>query len=150
MEFNKEETRALLRELLSSQSLAVLATRDHEGHPYCNLVAFASNENMKQILFATPRESQKYKNLSLDPRVALLIDNRHNDESDFHGASAVTAVGTTREIGSMDSMDWISLYLGKHPCLKEFVSSPTCALFSLTVEFFRLVTRFQSVIDFPM
>jgi len=150
MDLSVEEARQILKRLLDTQSLAVLATRDNAGHPYCNLVAFASCDEMKSLLFATPRTTQKYKNLSFDTRVALLVDSRNNEESDFHDASAATALGTASELTGSEWEEKASLYLAKHPHLKEFVSSPTCALFRVTVETFYVVTRFQTVMKLQM
>ena len=64
---------------------------------YSNLVAFAETEDLKHILFITSRPTQKYRNLSHNPRVSMLIDSRSNAEADFHDAVAVSvavAVGS--------------------------------------------------------
>jgi hypothetical protein len=39
----------------------------------------------------------------------------------------------------------MKVYLGKHPHLEEFVTSPTCALLRIKVEKYIVVTRFQEV-----
>jgi hypothetical protein len=39
------------------------------------------------------------------------------------------------------------LYLSKHPYLKEFVSSPTCALLRMDVETYYVVHQFQNVME---
>jgi hypothetical protein len=83
-----DETLALIRELLESQWLAVLSTQDH-GQPYCNIIAIAATDDLKNLLFATTRATRKYANLMADPRVAVLVDNRKNDPSDFADAAAV-------------------------------------------------------------
>jgi len=87
---NKAELINHLRELFSSQSLAVLATQDR-GEPYGNLVAFAATEDLKHLLFATTRATRKYNNLTKNPRIAMVIDNRSNREEDFQRAMAATA-----------------------------------------------------------
>jgi general stress protein 26 len=51
-----------IRELFKSQKLAVLAT-NNESHPYCNLVAFAETSDCKSLIFATNRNTSKYRNL---------------------------------------------------------------------------------------
>ena len=77
-----ERRKDSLRALLDSQKLAALATHK-EGQPYGSLVSFVSTEDMKQIVFATTRATRKYENLTADPRVAMLIDNRSNQASDI-------------------------------------------------------------------
>ena len=86
-----------LRKLLRSQPLAVLATQN-QGQPYASLVAFASSDDLKSLYFATTRATRKYANLSGDSRVAMLVDNRSNNASDFSLAMAATATGTAVEV----------------------------------------------------
>ena len=88
-----------LRELFRHQRLGVLSTHNH-GQPYTSLVAFNSSEDLKCLYFATTRSTRKYANLSADPRVAMLIDNRSNSASDFKRAVAVTATGIAGEVES--------------------------------------------------
>jgi hypothetical protein len=42
------------------------------------------------------------------------------------------------------------VYLGKHPYLEGFVTSPTCALLRIKVEKYIVVTRFQEVREIQM
>ena len=102
---------------------------------------------MKQVLFATTRSTRKYENLTADARVALLIDNRSNQDSDIHEATAVTATGRAEEIEGADKERFLRLYLEKHPYLRDFVDSPTCALLRVRVETYYLVNRFQEVTE---
>lgn len=140
----------LPRELLaffSSRKLAVLATQ-HGGEPYASLVAFAATDDLKTIIFATTRSTRKYAYLSSNPAVALLIDDRTNEASDFRNAMAVTAIGNAQEIVSSREKTYLRLYLKKHPYLQEFVSSPTCALVKVHVKTYFTVRRFQHVLEF--
>ncbi len=93
-----------------------------------NLVAFVATPDLRGLVFATTRATRKFENLTVDPRVSMLIDNRCNQVSDFREAMAVTAVGRVKELSGKQKSRILELYLGKHPYLKEFVESPTCAL----------------------
>jgi len=135
-----------LKKLLQTQPLAVLATQN-QGQPYASLVAFASSSDLKSIYFATTRSTRKYANLSGDSRVAMLIDNRSNKASDFRWAMAATATGTANEVDPNEKESALDLYLAKHPHLKEFVHSPTCAVCEIRVQTFFVVTRFQHVLE---
>jgi hypothetical protein len=130
--------------LLSSQRLAVLITSGREG-PHGSLVAFAVSVDLRELVFATRRTTLKFENLREQPRVALLIDNRGNDESDFHRAAAATAYGPAREADGEDRHRLEAQYLTRHPCLGDFVASHSCALVQVKVEQYRLVRRFQDV-----
>lgn len=141
------EMQKILQELLNSQRLAVLATlmSDQRSRPYSNLIAFAATDDLKEILFATTRATRKFANLTKDPRVSLLIDNRRNQETDFGAASAVTVLGTAGEVLGPERDAYLQLFLKKHPYLEEFVTAPTCALIRVKVEKFIMVTQFQEV-----
>jgi nitroimidazol reductase NimA-like FMN-containing flavoprotein (pyridoxamine 5'-phosphate oxidase superfamily) len=135
-----------LKKLLESQPLAVLATQSR-GQPYASLVAFVSSGDLKSLYFATTRSTRKYANLSGDSRVAMLIDNRSNKASDFRWAMAATATGKAKELDPTARESLLDLYLAKHPHLKDFVYSPTCALCEIEVQTFFVVTRFQDVVE---
>jgi len=135
-----------LKDLFSSQRLAVLATQSRR-QPYGNLVAFMATEDLKHLLFATTRATRKYANISRNPRIAMVVDNRSNREVDFHQAAAVTATGLVKEVEDSERERFQRLYLSKHPYLKEFVSAPTCALLKVEVETYYVVNRFQNVME---
>ena len=133
-----------LGSLFSSQKLAVLSSFGNE-QPYASLIAFAATDDLKHIIFATTRATRKYANLSSESMVALLIDNRTNEEKDFSYAVAATALGRAEEVRGPQKKSFLEIYLKKHPYLKEFVSSPTCALMVVTIKTYYVVSRFQNV-----
>ena len=143
----KDELKNLLQKLFSSQLLAVLGTQGQSG-PYGNLVAFAVTDDLKSLLFATTRSTRKYDNLVQTPRVAMVMDNRSNDEEDFHEAVAVTATGSVKEIDGTEKEALRSIFLSKHPYLVDFVNAPTCALLKVDVETYYIVRQFQKVMEF--
>jgi len=116
-------------------------------HPYGNLVAFMATDDVKHLLFATTRATRKYVNISENPRVAMVIDNRSNQEADFHQAAAVTATGVAKEVQGSEKETLLRLYLLKHPYLKDFVSSPNCALLRMDVTTYYVVRQFQNVME---
>lgn len=141
-----DDMRRDLEALFSTQPLAVLSTQN-EGQPYGSLVAFASSEDLKELYFATTRATRKYANLSSDPRVAMLVDSRSNEVSDFRWAMAVTATGKAEEVEGQEKQNVLKTYLAKHAHLEEFVRSPSCALLKIRVERYYVATRFQNVIE---
>lgn len=140
------QLKAFLKDLFYSQRLAVLATQSKK-QPYGSLVAFMATNDLKHLLFVTTRATRKYDNISSNPRVAMVFDNRSNQESDFHQAAAVTATGVVKEVVGPEKEVFQKLYLSKHPYLKDFVSSPTCALLKVEVETYFVVSRFQNVVE---
>jgi nitroimidazol reductase NimA-like FMN-containing flavoprotein (pyridoxamine 5'-phosphate oxidase superfamily) len=134
----------LLKDLFSSQPLAVLATQSN-GQPYGNLVAFVATEDLRSLLFATARGTRKFANIKTDPRVAMVMDSRTNQRVDFQKAVAVTATGIVEEVESAERDHLLKLYLLKHPHLKKFVKSPNSVLLAVKVDSYYVVRRFQNV-----
>ncbi len=141
------EVKRILTELFASQRLAVLATlaAEEPRRPYANLIAFAATADLKEIVFATTRATRKFANLAAEPRVALIVDNRSNRETDFGEAAAVTILGTAAEVLGPERERYQAIFLARHPYLRDFVTAPTCALLRVRVEKYILVTRFQEV-----
>jgi nitroimidazol reductase NimA-like FMN-containing flavoprotein (pyridoxamine 5'-phosphate oxidase superfamily) len=138
------EVWTIVRELLESQRLAVLSTQG-QVQPYSNLVAFAATPDLKYLIFATTRATRKYANLLNHAQVSILIDNRTNETADFAEAAAVTVLGRASEVHGDERSQHLKIYLNRHPYLEDFVTSPNCALFSVKVERYIMVTRFQDV-----
>jgi nitroimidazol reductase NimA-like FMN-containing flavoprotein (pyridoxamine 5'-phosphate oxidase superfamily) len=129
--------------------VAVLATQGC-GQPYGNLVAFAATEDLKGLLFATARGTRKFANITMDPRIAMVMDSRTNQKADFQRAVAVTATGIAEEVESTERDHLLKLYLSKHPHLKKFVKSSNSALLKVKVDTYFVVKKFQKVIVLPM
>jgi general stress protein 26 len=141
--------RAQIQERLSHfdrlERFAVLAT-DNEGHPYTSLVAFALTPDLKQLVFATPKATRKYRNIVKGKHVALLLDNRAGDKKDVMSAEAITIVGMARPLRKGAHRDGMAaLFLEKHPDLTVFVGSPTTALICVDIQECVHVGRFQTV-----
>jgi nitroimidazol reductase NimA-like FMN-containing flavoprotein (pyridoxamine 5'-phosphate oxidase superfamily) len=135
-----------LNELLDSQRFGVLATH-HRGQPYASLVAFRATEDLKHMFFATTRSTRKYANLVANAGAAMLVDSRTNQDSDIANAIAATATGKTEEVGPAEKEHLLKLYLEKHPHLRDFATSPTCALVRMKVDTYYFVNRFQEVFE---
>jgi heme iron utilization protein len=137
----------ILQELCRRQPLAALAT-NAGSHPYVNLVAVAVTEDLRHLYFTTLRSTRKWANLTRDPQVSLLMDNRSNQVSDFSRAAAVTLLGTAVEMIGAAHEQGLTIFLARHPHLADFTASPSCALFRVEVDRMYLVTRFQNVMEF--
>ncbi|MEE4242464.1 MAG: pyridoxamine 5'-phosphate oxidase family protein [Desulfopila sp.] len=135
--------------LLGSQHLTVLSTQ-REGQPYSSLMAFAFTPDLVNIAVATGKSTRKYQNLMQESRVSLLVDNRSNNESDFHAAMAVTAIGKAQLIEHQERPEYEGIYLQRHPYLEKFLASPTTAFVKIAVSHYVLVSRFQDVMEYRL
>jgi len=149
MTSSKEEILESIESLLRSQHLGVLATQGNE-YPYCTLVAYAISEDLREIIFATLRDTRKYRNIKKTPSVSLLIDSRTNQVNDFKDVEALTAVGSAEEISDELKSGYLRGYLEKHPSLEGFAKAPDCALMNIQVTKYILVQHFQYVTEYDV
>jgi heme iron utilization protein len=145
---NFKELSDLIKRVLASQHFAVLATQSG-GEPYVNLVAFAEADNLKSLLFVTSRNTRKYSNILGSKRVAVLIDSRTNRALDIANAVAITATGDIEEAFTGHLEHLSSIYLSKHPQLKDFLYKPSNALMKIFVTEY-VVATFNSVSHLPI
>jgi nitroimidazol reductase NimA-like FMN-containing flavoprotein (pyridoxamine 5'-phosphate oxidase superfamily) len=134
-----------VRQLLDGQHYAVLSTH-RKGHPYCSLVAYVATPDLLHGVFATHRTTNKYANLTENPRVSLLVDDRRNTQDDIRQAVALTILGTAREVNAGERREMQSLYAARHPHLEQFALDDDCALFDVTVAEYMLVKQFEDVV----
>jgi nitroimidazol reductase NimA-like FMN-containing flavoprotein (pyridoxamine 5'-phosphate oxidase superfamily) len=146
---NKEKVFYKIQCLLNSQYFGVLATQSSDC-PYCSLVGYATTPDYKKIIFATIRETHKFKNLKKSSNVSMLIDNQTNQVNDFKEAEALTVLGKAREVDAGSNDNYLAFYLKKHPHLKEFVTAPNCALIEVNVSKYILVNNFQNVMEYKV
>ena len=143
---NEPSLEERLQNLFRSQKLGVLATQQKEN-PYTNLIAFACSDDMRKIVFATPKTTRKFENMIENSSVSFFIDNGSNKAADFRKAMGVTAVGSVRQIRKNKNSTMMKRYLEKHPQLTSFLGSRSCAFLCIDVKSIYVVERFQNVIE---
>jgi hypothetical protein len=146
MNNSKKRARESIEALLRSQYFAVLSTRG-ATHPYGTLVGFAATVDMRHIVFATMKDTRKFRNLSAYGRVSLLIDSRTNRVEDLKDASALTALGEVCAVESGRDGEHRALYLERHPHLASFLDDPNTVIVCVKVSRYILVSRFQEVFE---
>jgi nitroimidazol reductase NimA-like FMN-containing flavoprotein (pyridoxamine 5'-phosphate oxidase superfamily) len=121
-----------IQQRLDAQELAVLATVDAD-QPFCSLVAIAVNKAANELVFITDRNSHKYINLIQNPNVCLLIDDRPTSNLPFGNSVAYTLFGTASEAKEGEFASLRTLFLSRHPTLKQFADRPNQALIKVIV-----------------
>ena len=139
----KTEIKKRILQLVTHQRFAVIAT-ETKKQPYTNLVAFATTPDLRNILFATKRGTQKYLNIHENNRIAVLIDNRENTPADLSNAITMTALGIAHEVQDKNK-DYLTLLVQKHPGLSSFLRSPDCAIIKIQVKKYQLIQKFEQV-----
>ena len=134
-----------LSQMNITQRHAVLATVSDAG-PYTSLVDFAMTPDMKNVVFATPKTTNKYRHIQKNKHVSLLIDTRKNTDSDYRKAETANLIGTAKPIKKGKRWDELSkILITKHPILKKFVHAPTTVLILVEVRRRLHVSRFQTI-----
>lgn len=134
-----------LKALGEKEAFAVLATDDN-GRPYASLISFALTPDLRQVIFATPRNTRKFRNITGTGDVALLIDNRSNKNKGFIETQAITVLGTARALRRGRAwLEYAGVFLKKHPELEEFINASTTALVVIDVKSCIHVGNFQTV-----
>ena len=125
---------------------AVLAT-DDSGQPYTSLISYALTLDLGVVIFATPRKTQKYRNIVQARNVALLIDNRQKTgKKGIMETEAITVVGIARPLRRGKKWEQMAeIFLRKHPMLEDFIRAETTALILVEATRCIHVGRFQTV-----
>lgn len=142
---DEAQLQAALKGLFREQLFAVLATRGG-GTPHLNIVCFVPADDLRTILFATPRQSLKFANMRAQPEASLFVDNRSNRLQDLQEVYGVEIAGTAATAAGPDEARYRELYLARFPALEEFLDSPGTALMAVRVRRYDLVHRFQEVV----
>ena len=123
----------IVRSLLASQPLGILATQAHEN-PYCNLVAFTPSDDLKALLIATPRFTAKYNNMLDHPGVSLLVDNRCGASPDFTGGIAINCIGRATAVAEEAFENARQRHFERHAALRAHLDTSDCALVRIDIE----------------
>ena len=131
-------------DILNQQLVAVLSTSSNDKSYSC-LVSFVVTKGFQDVIFATKRERLKYRNMSENPNVSLLIDNRKNTLSDVTDATSVTIVGSVEDIQTKERVRLIRYLVERHPNLTSFFEADDTAIMRLYPERVYVVDNFESV-----
>ena len=139
-----DRVKKIIRKVAASELFGVLAT-EKNGAPYTTLVAFVLQDDLKKLFFATPRDTKKFKHLTVNERISFLIHNSTNTPEDIGSAIGITITGRASEHSKEVSQEAVATYVKKHPHMKEFLLSPNTAFISVAIERYDMVERFQNV-----
>ena len=144
---DRQNIRNIIRELLDSESFAVLSTQG-DGQPYSSLISFACSDDLKTLAFATPAGTRKLELILKSDRVSILIDNRSAGPESFNTLCAVTLTGRASVIKeSEESRKWADALISAHPYLRVFLKAPGTVIILVEAEKYFFVKRFQEVIE---
>jgi heme iron utilization protein len=124
--------------VLKTSGFAVLATEGN-GQPHASLIAITPFENYRQIIFATYRNTLKYRNLSHNNKVAVLIESGVININGLKQNVVLTIIGHTQEINIAGNEATYQTHLKQHPEMESFMRSSDCALIRVIAQSYQLV-----------
>jgi nitroimidazol reductase NimA-like FMN-containing flavoprotein (pyridoxamine 5'-phosphate oxidase superfamily) len=124
-----------MKSLLKENSMCVLATSS-DDKPHCSLMAYVTDEDDVNTLFmVTPGSSRKFRNLSLNHHVSLLVDTRADSKGDRGNILALTVSGVCLTVENRADKDAIlRRIVGAHPHLQDLAYHPEAEVISVRVE----------------
>jgi nitroimidazol reductase NimA-like FMN-containing flavoprotein (pyridoxamine 5'-phosphate oxidase superfamily) len=128
-----DQMKAFARE----KNICVLATVAG-NKPYCSLMAYATDMDCTEIYLATQRATKKFRNLTENAAVSLLIDSR--EKTPRGQAQALTVEGTCVQVERpADRAAVRARLLQANPHLGEFLAHPECVLLRVEITSFLLL-----------
>ena len=131
-----EEMKTLVRE----KTTCVLATAS-ENQPHCSLMAYVSDDDCREIYMVTRRESKKFRNLTKNPSVSLLIDTRGEDPGHQNPeARALTISGVVSSLNDDHKISKIKAdMVSQHPHIQPLIEAPDSEIIRVKIVSFLLL-----------
>ena len=128
-----------VEEILRENSLCVLCT-DGESIPHCSLMTYMPSDDLKSLYMISIQESKKYKNLSSNPDVSVLIDTRQRiSYQKDKKIISVTFEGHYEPIEQKEIEQIKASFVKEHIELDEIIKSPGVAIFGIKLKSFSLL-----------
>lgn len=124
--------------VLNTSGFAVLATEGN-GQPHTSLIAITPFGNLRQIIFATYRNTLKYRNLSNNNKVAVFIEGEYFNMKGLKDNVVLTIIGHTEEISVAGNEAPYLAHLKRHPEMEAFMASPDCVLIRVIAQSYQVV-----------
>jgi len=107
------------------RDLCVLSTSALDM-PHASLMAYAAEEDLSSLYMATPSTTRKWANLSVNPNLAVLIDDREQHAPRARaGTHALTIGGKHVPVADpANAYRIVGLLTSRHPYLESFLAQP--------------------------
>jgi nitroimidazol reductase NimA-like FMN-containing flavoprotein (pyridoxamine 5'-phosphate oxidase superfamily) len=135
---NMRTSREYIEDVLKLNKFAVLAT-ESGGQPHASLIAITPFGNFRKLIFATYRNTRKYRNLSHNSKVAVLIERGDVNMKDPQESIVLTIFGHTEEISIGENEAAYQAHLKRHPEMESFMLSSDCALILVIAQSYQVV-----------
>ena len=141
---NQNIIKSYVEEAFRTNSFGVLAT-EGEGKPHACIIAITPIDDFVHLIFATYRNTSKYKNLIKNENVTILFENRSTKSLSQPDITVLTAFGFAKEVNISVSELVLQAHLSRHPKLESFLLSNDCAIFQVKVNAYQVVRGIEDI-----
>jgi len=135
---NKSLIKRHIEEVQKASRLAVLAT-EGDSQPHASLIAITPFGSIRQLIFATYRNTLKYRNLAHNNKVAVLIEGGYVNMKGLQESVVLTIIGHAEEIIMEENEEAYQAHLKLHPEMESFMRSSDCALIMVIARSYQIV-----------
>jgi len=136
---NKQSTiKEYIEGAFQTSRLAVLAT-ERNGQPHTSLIAITPFGSFRQLIFATYRNTLKYRNLAHNSKVAVLIESEDVNMKGLQKSIVLTIIGHAEEISIEENEAAYQAHLQRHPEMESFMLSSDCTLILVIAQSYQVV-----------
>jgi uncharacterized pyridoxamine 5'-phosphate oxidase family protein len=133
-----------IEDLLQVSRFAVLAT-EGDGQPHTSLIAITPFGNSRQLIFATYRNTLKYRNLAKNSKVAVLIESSYVNMNGHKESTVLTIIGHTHEISLEENAAACQAHMKRHPEMESFMLSSDCAILEVIAQSYQVVNGIEDI-----
>ena len=127
-----------IESVFQTSRFAVLAT-EADGQPHTSLIAITPVDGFRQLIFATYRNTLKYRNIMNNSKVAVLIEGEHVNMTGLKEKVVLTIIGQTEDSSIAKNEAAFQAHLKRHPQMESFMLSPDCALVLVIARSYQVV-----------
>jgi nitroimidazol reductase NimA-like FMN-containing flavoprotein (pyridoxamine 5'-phosphate oxidase superfamily) len=130
----------VVKQIIQQNDLCVLATTDGD-RPHTSLMAYINDDNCQLIYLVTSRDTRKYRNLTANPNISLLIDDREAHPAPQRGRiRSVILNGTAKPVDeARRAKGLLDRFSELRPHLDEIVSDQSVVVVEIAVDSFLLL-----------
>ncbi len=118
-----------IQELIQLNRTCVLATVSGV-EPHCSLMSYATDDDCREIYMATSKETKKYRNMTANPHISLLVDSRQDVAAGPAApVRALTIAGTfQKDVDEKKAADIRERLFRKNADLRKIFDNPDTAI----------------------
>ena len=134
----KSEVKELIEGIIKTIDLAVLAT-EGDGQPHASLIKISPIQSSNHLVFATYRNTLKFRNIKKNNQVAVLIESSIINDKGLKQCVILTIIGYTEEVNATENEAVYQAHLKRHPDMESFMLSSDCALLKIIAQSYQVV-----------